>query len=420
MDLKLSRPLAAHSGGRLEITGSKSESNRLLILQALFPKLKLSNLSISDDTVHLKDLLQQTSNKGIDIGHAGTAMRFGTAFLAATLGVETVISGSERMHQRPIGILVDALRELGASINYEGREGFPPLRIKGANLPGGSIIIDGSVSSQFLTALLLIAPSMKDGLLLRIKKKLASRPYLDMTLELLRKIGVEVHAQNAMDKQAGLVIEVKPLLKLNRSCITVESDWSSAGYWYSWVALQHTGYTVQLTSYTPNSLQGDSKLQDIYKPLGVESIFENRLLKLVKVQETLPDMVMLDLSKEPDQAQTLFATCLGLGINAHLTGLQTLKIKETDRIEAMKVVGSRFRESVIKTTHDSIILHIDGDSTFNKRVVVDTYHDHRMAMAFAPLTMFTNVIIKDAGVVSKSYPSYWKHMEALGCRIDPV
>lgn len=415
MDLKLFKVSQPKSGVHLTISGSKSESNRWLILQALYDQLQIENLSDSDDSVHLQQVLYSKEDI-LDIGHAGTAMRFGTAFFATQDGREITLTGSDRMKQRPIGILVAALKELGAEITYLENEGFPPLKIKGKTLKGGDLSIDGSVSSQFLTALLLVAPSFKNGLTLKIYNELTSRPYLEMTTTILKQIGVAVSHTTATTSQSQNpedIITVLPLSQITVTTAVVESDWSSAGYWYSWVALQEAGYQLHISFYNIDSLQGDSKLVEIYEPLGVTTTFTDKGIQLAKTQGKLPKSIALDLTGQPDQAQTIFATCIGLGINAHLTGLHTLKIKETDRLEAMKVVGSRFRESDITTTDHSIKLQFPTATAFNKEVVVDTFQDHRMAMAFAPLCMKTIVIIKDALVVTKSYKNFYKDLKSV-------
>ncbi len=413
MDLfidKVTGPLPDHL---LQITGSKSESNRLLILQQLFPDLVIKNLSSSDDTTYLAKVLKSDQDV-LDIGHAGTAMRFGTAYFSSRAGVVKELKGSDRMHERPIGILVDALRELGADISYLGNVGFPPLKISGRKLSGGSIEIDGSVSSQFLTALLLVAPSFEHGIALHITDP-TSIPYLKMTFGMLRELGIKC-TWETRDNSIAICVDKTTSLENKRA--TVESDWSSAGYWYSWVALQKVGYSCNLSHYREDSLQGDSRLKEIYLKFGVKTTFSQDFMRLEKVSGEYPHDLRMDLRDVPDQAQTIFATCLGLGLNVELLGLHTLKIKETDRIEAMRMVGSRFRESKIITTDHSIQLVLDPSTTFNREVIVDTLHDHRMAMAFAPLCMKTSLIIKDAGVVSKSYGDYWNDLRSLNVAIS--
>lgn len=414
MDLFLHQVDRPRSGKSLHITGSKSESNRLLILKQLFPDLQIENLSNSDDTVYLNRVLN-SGEEILDIGHAGTAMRFGTAYFASQPGVVKTMTGSQRMKQRPIGVLVAALQELGASVSYLGAVGYPPLRVEGTSIKGGTVVVDGSVSSQFITALLLIAPSFTQGLQLRISKA-TSIPYIKMTYRMLQELGVSCSWEQV--PAGDLHIHVEATKQLTSQIAYVESDWSSAGYWYSWVAMQDAGYSITLDHYREDSLQGDRRLQEIYASLGVDTSFKQGSMQLLKTDLKMPAQLDLDLRDVPDQAQTIFATCIGLGINAHLTGLQTLKIKETDRIEAMQVVGSRFRESEITTTDHSITLKMDPNSPFSERVEVDTYHDHRMALAFAPLCVKTSVIIKDAGVVSKSYGAYWDDLKALNVGIS--
>ena len=416
MDLKLHKVEIPNDNCSLQISGSKSESNRWLILQALYDDLLIKNLSDSDDSRHLDAVLK--SNESIlDIGHAGTAMRFGTAYFATQENREITLTGSDRMKQRPIGILVDALNNLGAQVSYVEEKGYPPLRIKGSKISGGKLSIDGSVSSQFLSAILLVAPRFENGLELHVVGELTSRPYLEMTLDIIKQLGVEVRTR---EENGNFIIHVATLEKSAINTAVVESDWSSAGYWYSWVALQDVGYEMELAAFNEHSLQGDSALATFYLPLGVETYYQKNKIKLVKSKVNLPSTVELDLTKEPDQAQTIFATCLGLGIDAILTGLHTLKIKETDRIEAMKVVGSRFRESEIITTNNSIHLHFEKNTAFNKDVVVDTFQDHRMAMAFAPLVMKTSMIIKDAMVVTKSYKTYYEDLKKVNVSITEI
>lgn len=414
MNLKLSTAKNLRNGPvSIRITGSKSESNRLLILKQQFSNLEIENLSNSDDTVHLQHALANTSDL-IDIGHAGTAMRFLTAYLANQEGRTVVLTGSSRMKERPIGVLVDALRYLGARIEYLENEGFPPLKISGVQLKGGEVTMDAGISSQYLSALLLIAAQMDQGLILRLSGTLTSRPYLEMTTSLLSEIGLEVNFEESF-------IEIQPSSSIPAKTITVESDWSSAGYWYSWVALQPSAYELSLSSYKEISLQGDAHLSSIYRELGVETKFVDNRLILSKVKNfELPERLEFDLTEQPDQAQTIFATCLGLGINLKMTGLHTLRIKETDRIYAMQVEGSRFRESDITTTNDTIEILFPINSPFNQTVTIDTYKDHRMALAFAPLCLKTDLIINDADVVTKSYGDYWKDLESVKVDITEI
>lgn len=414
MILKLRAPeKPIDSPVKIQITGSKSESNRLLILKQQFPHLEIENLSNSDDTRHLQHALNSQDNI-LDIGHAGTAMRFLTAYLANQPDREVILTGSDRMKQRPIGILVDALRYLGARISYTEREGFPPLKITGQKLSGGEVTMDAGVSSQYLSALLLIASQMEKGLDLRLSGVLTSRPYLEMTTALLQELG-----QKVLFKENHIRIE--PQETIQKEKITVESDWSSAGYWYSWVALQKASYSVGLSFYKENSLQGDSELVDIYRQLGVQTSFLAKGIRLTKMPDfKQPQGLELDLTDQPDQAQTIFATCLGLGIELKMTGLHTLRIKETDRINAMKVEGARFRESEITTTDDTLEIHFPPESHFNNKVTIDTYNDHRMALAFAPLCMKTDLTINDADVVTKSYGEFWEDLKTVKVDITEI
>ncbi len=397
----------------IAITGSKSESNRLLILQHQYPNIKIENLSNSDDTVHLQHALE-TKESILDIGHAGTAMRFLTALLANQPGREVTLTGSDRMKQRPIGILVDALRYLGAQIEYVENDGYPPLKIIGKKLIGGEVTVDAGVSSQYLSALLLIGSKMQNGLHLRLSGTLTSRPYLEMTTTLLKDIGQQVTFE-------GNHIKIAPQATIQDQQITVESDWSSAGYWYSWVALQPAGLRLQLSAYKEVSLQGDAALARIYRQLGVETSYHGTKISLVQISNfEMPVHLEFDLTEQPDQAQTIFATCIGLGINLKMIGLHTLRIKETDRIYAMNVEGARFRESEITTTPDTIEINFPADSHFNKRVTIDTYNDHRMALAFAPLCLKTELIINDADVVSKSYGDFYRDLKAVNADITEI
>lgn len=384
----------------INISGSKSESNRLLILQQWFPNLTLLNVSDSDDTNHLMDALNSTS-KVVDIGHAGTAMRFLTAYFSTLKGREVILTGSERMQNRPIKVLVDALKMLDADIEYVDKEGYPPLRIKGKNIKNNRVSIKGNVSSQYISALLLIAPSLPNGLEVELVDEITSRPYLQMTLELLNQIGVETKWKDA-------IITISPKKSIENTTITVESDWSSASYFYSIVTLASVGQSLVLTSYKKESLQGDSCLADIYKNFGVETIFNNNSIKLIKKSEPIDSKLTLDLKNAPDIAQTIAVTCFALGIECNLYGLHTLKIKETDRLVALKNELQKFGAN-IEVTESS--LHLKKATTIQKNIAVKTYDDHRMAMAFAPLAMKLPLTIEDAEVVTKSYISFWEDLD---------
>lgn len=388
---------------KIQISGSKSESNRLLILQQLYSNLKLENVSDSDDSKHLMSALQ--SNKElIDIGHAGTAMRFLTAYFSAKEGRETVLTGSERMQNRPIKILVEALRKLGADIQYVDKEGYPPLRIKGKKLTKDTVQINGNVSSQYISALLLMAPSLENGLEIELLGEITSRPYLEMTLTLLKYLNISCSFN-------GNIIKVLPKQKIEDKTIVVESDWSSASYFYSIIALSGEGATVELSSYKKESLQGDSCLADIYKSLSVETNFGENSIILKKTNAILnhsEEPLKLDLRNAPDIAQTIAVSCFGLGIACNLKGLHTLKIKETDRLVALDNELTKLGADIFVTDNS---LHLKAASTIHKNKSIPTYHDHRMAMAFAPLALKVPITIEEANVVTKSYTGFWEDFE---------
>ncbi|MBC9796181.1 3-phosphoshikimate 1-carboxyvinyltransferase [Sinomicrobium weinanense] len=394
----------------IRITGSKSESNRLLLLQALYPQIKIENLSNSDDSVLMQNALTSGSEV-VDIHHAGTAMRFLTAFFATREGREVVLTGSKRMTERPIKILVDALEQLGAEIEYTQEEGYPPLKISGKRLEKNKVSLQANVSSQYISALLLVAPRLKNGLELTLEGKITSVPYIKMTLALLNEIGVETAFE-------GHVIKVAPLEEIDPVTLTVESDWSSASYFYSIAALCEEGTEISLSSYRKSSLQGDSTLSELYRSFGVETVFDTKTITLKK--ENTPDpseKISFDLSNAPDIAQTIAVTCFGLGRGCHLTGLHTLKIKETDRLEALKTELSKLGASIKVTDAE---LFLEPSATIRKNIAIPTYNDHRMAMAFAPLGLKVPIIIEEAEVVSKSYPDFWKDMEKLDFRIESL
>lgn len=398
---------------QLSITGSKSETNRLLLLQALYPNIKLKNTSNSDDSelmlVALKNSHLPTPNSQlIDVHHAGTAMRFLTAYFGIQKGKEVILTGSARMKERPIKILVEAFQQLGAEISYEENEGFPPIRIKGKKITQNKVALPANVSSQYISALLLIAPKLENGLKLTLDGEITSIPYIKMTLALLNEIGVETSfVQNQ--------ITVKPLSSPNSQLLTIESDWSSASYWYSIIALSPIGTQVTLSSYKKNSLQGDAALVEIYKSFGVETIFNNNSIVLQKVNNLKPETLNLKLNNSPDIAQTITVTCFGLGTGCHLTGLHTLKIKETDRLEALKIELTKLGANV-SVTNDSLTL--EPSEKINQNISIKTYQDHRMAMAFAPLALKTPISIEEAQVVSKSYPTFWDDLEKFGFQIS--
>ena len=387
----------------ITITGSKSESNRLLLLKALFENLEIQNVSNSDDSQYMLKALD-SENPIVDIHHAGTAMRFLTAYFATLDGKTTLLTGSQRMQERPIKILVDTLRALGADIAYDKQEGFPPLRITGKTLLKDEVRMKANVSSQYISALLLMATKLKNGLTLHLEGKITSVPYIKMTLSLLDQLGVETSFE-------GQIIQVKPYLDTVSKTFTVESDWSSASYFYSIVALSPVGTQINLSTYKKDSLQGDAVLQEIYTHLGVQTTFEGSKINLKKINTKVSESLDLDLANAPDIAQTIVVTCLGLQVKCNLTGLHTLKIKETDRLEALKNEIYKFGTS-IEITDDS--LHLLDYKPLNSGAIVETYNDHRMAMAFAPLALRTSFSIKEAEVVSKSFPDFWNNLAELG------
>lgn len=416
MNIKLHQSQTSQKS-EINVTGSKSETNRLLLLQALFSDISLENTSNSDDSeVMIKALLSSLEPKTqnpkpeiIDIHHAGTAMRFLTAYFATQENREVIITGSPRMKERPIKILVEALQQLGAEISYEENEGFPPIKIIGKKLSKNKVSLPADVSSQYISALLLIAPKLENGLELTLEGKITSIPYIKMTLALLNEINVETTFEENK-------ITIKQLITHNSKLITVESDWSSASYFYSIVALSEIGTEIKLSSYKQNSLQGDSVLAEIYKDFGVETIFnEGGSIILSKSGNTNLQSAILELNQAPDIAQTIAVTCFGLGIGCHLTGLHTLKIKETDRLEALRIELEKLGAKIL-VTNDSLTLEIS--SVTERNIAIDTYNDHRMAMAFAPLALITDLVINDAEVVSKSFPDFWNDLKQIGFKIE--
>lgn len=388
--------------GAVKITGSKSESNRLLILQALFPQIKIENLSNSDDTKVLQKALQ-SEEESIDIHHAGTAMRFLTAFYATQEGKNVTLTGSDRMQERPIKVLVDALRELGADISYLKNQGFPPLKITGKKLVKNEVTVEANISSQYISALMLIAPSLPNGLQIHLDGKVTSVPYIEMTLKFLTECGIKGNFETD-------TIVIEPAHDISAANIVVESDWSSASYFYSMAALSNEA-KISLSSYKQHSYQGDQVVAGIYKQLGVETTYANDSISLSKSPFKKPRKLVLGLSNSPDLAQTIAVTCLGLGIKCELTGLHTLRIKETDRLQALKDEMEKLGAHV-EITLDS--LHLIPSEELKSGIKIETYNDHRMALAFAPLAIKVPLEIADAEVVSKSFPGFWEDLKNLG------
>ena len=409
MKLYLSRPSKNLLKSHIQITGSKSESNRSLLLQALYPNISIKNLSNSDDAKVMQKGLAISSGE-VNIHHAGTAMRFLTGYFASQEGKNVLLTGSQRMTERPIKVLVEALINLGADIKYVNSEGYPPIQIKGNKLHKNKVSLPADISSQYISSLLLIAPSLENGLELNLVGKITSVPYIKMTLGLLNQLGIETSFE-------GNTIKVSPKENVGALELVVESDWSSASYFYSIVALSELGSEIKLSAYKKNSLQGDSILAEIYKEFGVETMFLKNEIVLKKVRQCQSTSIECDLANAPDIAQTIAVTCLGLGLGCELSGLHTLKIKETDRLEAMYTELSKFGAKVAITDKT---LSIEPISHFRPEVAVDTYNDHRMAMAFGPLALKTSFTINDAEVVSKSYPDFWRDLNALGFHLQEL
>lgn len=396
----------------VKLTGSKSESNRALILNALSQgSVVIKNLSEADDTVILKDCLYQlkagnngTSAQVLDIGPAGTAMRFLSSYLAVT-GSDAILTGSARMKQRPIGILVDALRALGAKISYVENEGYPPLRFhaQAFEQQQEQITVKGDISSQYITSLILVAPGLPQGLAINIEGELTSRPYVEMTLGLLRDSGIShVWEENK--------ITIAPQ-SFKTSEIVVEPDWSAASYWYAVVALSEKA-SITLPFLKKNSLQGDSRIAAIMNHFGVTTTYHPEGITISKTSNDIT-AEFFDLKDCPDLAQTIFVVAAALNKSVSFTGLETLKIKETDRIAALQNELGKI----------GIVIHEEGENyhldcsarILPDNIVVKTYEDHRMAMAFAPLCMLLkSVTIEEPAVVGKSYPDFWKDMEHCG------
>jgi 3-phosphoshikimate 1-carboxyvinyltransferase len=407
MNIKLHKP-KQQIKGEIHLPGSKSISNRVLIIKALSGlDFSIQNLSDSDDTKHLKEALEKyTSTNLIDVGHAGTDMRFLTAFLSLKDG-DYELTGSERLQQRPIKDLVDTLRIIGADIQYKKNEGFPPLQIKGKQSQGGKVEISGKVSSQFISALLLVAPYLKNGLELTIKDELVSKPYVHMTIELMKEFGASVTWNNHK-----IMVSPSPYTYHKREFI-VESDWSAASYYYSLVSLSNTGTQLTIKSLFKNSLQADSASEIIYRNFGIETNFSDNEITISKISEDITSELKLDFIQCPDIAQTIVCTCIGLEVPFKFIGLQTLKVKETDRIVALQNEVKKF--GYIIETNDHSIESRNEKTVANNHLSILTYNDHRMAMSFAPLCLLhENIIIENAEVVSKSYPLFWEHLKSIG------
>lgn len=388
--------------GKIEVPGSKSESNRLLLLKHLyFPNLDIGKISDSRDTSFMKAGLESES-ANINIGDAGTAMRFITAYSATKPGTDITLSGSDRMHQRPIGILVDGLNLLGAKITYLDKEGYPPLRIEGHELKGGTLEIDGSVSSQFISALMMIGPGMEEGIHLKMKGFSVSAPYIYLTANLMRKFGFDVKLENG-----DIIIPHKTVDTVPK--FVVEPDWSAASYWYA-IALLADSAEIYLPGFRQHSLQGDAFVSGLFEPLGIHSHFIGSGFRLKK-GEVKQQKFEINLIHNPDLAQTLAVVFAAKNLPAKITGLQTLRIKETNRLEALK---TELEKTGAEIEIGNDFLEVKKGIQSLEGVVFDTYEDHRMAMAFAPLALLAPITINDPDVVAKSYQSFWKDLESVG------
>lgn len=398
--------------GEIDLPASKSISNRVLLLNALCATPgRLSNLAQCDDTDAVLSALAQPDASEVNIGAAGTAMRFLTAYFATREGREVVIDGTERMRQRPIGVLVDALRQLGADIEYVEAEGYPPLKITGTRLHGGALTVSGSVSSQYITAILLIAPVI-GGITLTIEGEIMSRPYIDMTLALMARYGVKAEwRENVIHVPAGEYTALD---------FTVEADWSAASYWWAMQAIVPQS-RISLKGLEPQSLQGDSRIAELMSQMGVTGNWCGRYLDLRSNGGVgCSCSTFADLSGTPDIAQTLVVMLCLMGRPFRITGLRTLRIKETDRLEALRTELRKLGYVVKVEGDDAISWHFETTAA-EASPHICTYHDHRMAMAFAPAAIrFPSLIIDDAQVVSKSYPLFWEHLRQAGFKIEEV
>ena len=387
----------------IKISGSKSESNRVLILNSIFKNIKIGNLSDSDDSVVLKNALENL-NKNIDIHHAGTAMRFLTAYLSTLDGGKFILTGSKRMKERPIGILVDALKNLGFNINYLKKKGYPPLEINGTKSEKSIIKLKSDISSQFISALILIGPTFKNGLTIELDGEIISKPYINLTLNVLKRMGIGYSFRKN-------IIKIDNVKEINPIKYLIESDWSSSSYFYSIVAIDKK-INIKLSNFFKESFQGDSFIEKIFIKLGVKTEFLNQTEILLSPINDFkkPSSLSFNLIDNPDLAQTVAVTCLALKIQVKITGLQTLKIKETDRILALYNELSKLGAKII---FDDTSIEIIPPINLNKNIEIFTYDDHRMALSFAPLGLITPLIINDPDVVTKSFPSYWNDLLQL-------
>lgn len=393
--------------GQLNISGSKSESNRLLILKSLYcPSLKIKGLSRCNDTQILVKALS-SSESLIDVEDAGTAMRFLVAYFAISNEKPIILKGSSRMHQRPIGILVRELQNLGAKIEYLEKHNFPPLKILPSNLIGNSISVESGISSQYISALMMIGPKFPNGLQINLKGKTVSQAYIELTAQLMKEMGFEVNSQ---DK----VIKIEKAPKNFNPNLEVEADWSSASYWYLMVCLSKKA-KLKLRGFKPDSIQGDSIVASLFVKLGVKSSFEEGDLILEKVSASIPTEINLNLIKCPDLAQSIIVAMAALGITGKISGLQTLRIKETDRLHALKIELEK-TGAEIRIGKDFLQL-TKGVGTF-ENLEFSTWSDHRMAMSLAALSLLAPIRIQNPEVVDKSYPNFWLDMKQMGFEFE--
>ena len=408
--MKISKPNSEKITGIIQLVSSKSESNRALIIQAICDEvITIKNLSTSDDTNTLKLLLNRYKNsKVLDAHHAGTTYRFLTAFLSCQVG-EWTLTGSDRMKERPIKILVETLRNNGANINYLEKDGYPPLLIKGSNLDLSNIQIDGSISSQYISALLLLGPSMSKATKFSFTDKVISKPYINMTLAIMDYFGAKTKWENG-----SILIEKNPY---KTNSLSIESDWSAASYWYQIVSLNNDS-SVEIEGLKKQSFQGDSEVANIFNQLGVETIYKENSISISNSNSAPLNKIELNLNNTPDLAQTIICTCAGLGIEATISGLETLVIKETNRLKALKNELLKFSVD-LKIIENHTLYLKSGQTITNPTTSIETYNDHRMAMALAPLSLVVGSFrINNPEVVSKSYPNYWKDLERVGFKIS--
>jgi 3-phosphoshikimate 1-carboxyvinyltransferase len=392
----------------ISVPSSKSESNRALIISALAKSGIIHNLSTARDTQTMRRLLQSNAHI-LDVIDAGTTMRFLTAYYAIT-AQDKIITGTERMCDRPIGILVDALRELGADIDYLEKEGYPPLQTKGFQDSGVSAIqMRGDISSQYISAILMVSPVLKKGLKLELKGKTGSRPYINMTLGIMKHFGVP-----ALFEKNTITIPKLPYLTTE---FNVDPDWSGASYWYSIAALAHKS-SILLEGFHLPSYQGDSIISELMSDMGVTSTFMNEGILLTKSR--YKKSIEIDFSDFPDLAQTIAVVCTCKGIHGRFFGLESLRIKETDRIAALQTELSKLGGQLVEKSAREWELIPPTDGIRSKKLVFNTYNDHRMAMAFAPVATITDIVIHNPDVVHKSYPSFWDDLSKAGFKKDYI